>query len=150
MWTQHPKSEDMADKLALLACGIFFLIGLLTGVWKYLSILKSPSAEAPRYVAIAHRTSLMYAFAALILMKFAEFSAYSETVNLIAVAIAIYILHGVIGDTDNQFRRPYRIGRFRISPSVFHSMNWLLIVGEIGGFLVLFIGACQTVIRDLK
>ena len=143
----------MAANISLLASGLFFLVGLLTGVWKYLAIRKSPDAEAPRYVAVAHRASLMYAFAALLLMKFAEFSSFSDGVNLAAAALPlsffaaamiVYILHGVIGDTENQFRRPYQLGKIVITPAVFNLLNWLLILGEIGGFIVLFIGACRT------
>lgn len=146
---------EAASKLVLFACGIFFLTGLLTGVWKYLSIWSSPKSEAPRYVSVAHRSSLLYSFAALALLKFLEFSPYSETVNLIAVAlplffftaaIATYIVHGAIRDTDNQFQRPYRLGKLYLPPLIFHLMIWLLIFGEIGGFMVLFVGFLRAFI----
>jgi hypothetical protein len=146
---------EAASKLTLFACGVFFLIGLLTGVWKYLSIWRSPRSQAPRYVNIAHRSSLLYSFAALVLLKFLELSPYSETVNLIAVAfplffftvaISTYILHGIIRDTDNQFRKPYRLGKLYLPPLVFHLLIWLLIFGEIGGFVVLFVGSLKTLI----
>ncbi len=140
---------DNADKLALIACGVFFLIGLLTGIWKYLSLVKGERHEAPRYVSVAHQASLLYAFAALVLFKFLEFSPYSETIRLLAVAfpifffavaIAVYMAHGILQDTDNQFKEPYRLGGILIPPPVFHLFLWLLIVGEVGGFLVLFVG----------
>jgi hypothetical protein len=146
---------EAASKLTLFACGVFFLIGLLTGVWKYLSIWRSPRSQAPRYVNIAHRSSLLYSFAALVLLKFLELSPYSETVNLIAVAfplffftvaISTYILHGIIRDTDNQFQKPYRLGKLYLPPLVFHLLIWLLILGEIGGFVVLFVGSLKTLI----
>lgn len=146
---------EAASKLTLFACGVFFLTGLLTGVWKYLSSWRSPKAEAPRYVSIAHQSSLLYSFAALVLLKFLEFSPYSEPVNLIVVAIplffftaaiASYIFHGAIGDTDNQFRKPYRLGKLYLPPPVFHLMIWLLILGEIGGFVVLFVGFLERFI----
>jgi hypothetical protein len=138
-----------ASSLTLFACGVFFLTGLLTGIWKYISIWRSPTAEAPRYVSIAHQTSLLYAFAALVLLKFLEFSPYTETLNLLAVAvplfffalaIATYITHGILQDTDNQFQKPYRLGRILFPPSLFHLFVWFLILGETGGFLVLFFG----------
>jgi hypothetical protein len=146
---------EAASKLTLFACGVFFLIGLLTGVWKYLSIWRSPRSQAPRYVNIAHRSSLLYSFAALVLLKFLELSPYSETVNLIAVAfplffftvaISTYILHGIIRDTDNQFQKPYWLGKLYLPPLVFHLLIWLLILGEIGGFVVLFVGSLKTLI----
>ena len=138
-----------ASKLALLACGVFFLTGLVTGVWKYLAIWRSPQSQAPRYVNVAHQTSLMYSFAALILLEFVKLSPYSETVNLIAVAVPLfffavaittYIVHGATRDTENAFQKPYRLGRFHLPPLVFHLAIWLLILGEIGGFTVLFVG----------
>lgn len=139
----------IAGKLTVFACGIFFLTGLLTGVWKYLSIWKSPTSEAPRYVNVAHQASLLYAFAALVLLKFLEFSPYAETINLLAVAfplfffvlaIATYVAHGILQDTDNQLQKPYRFGKILLPPILFHVFVWLLIIGEVGGFLVLFVG----------
>ncbi|MDE3090886.1 MAG: hypothetical protein KGJ80_16035 [Chloroflexota bacterium] len=141
---------EPASKLALIACGVFFLSGLLTGAWKYLAIWRSPKSEAPRYVSVAHQTSLMYSFATLILLKFLEYSPYPETINVIAVAVPLfffataiitYVLHGALRDTENQFQTPYRIGNLHIPPAIFHAMIWLLILGEIGGFIVLFVGA---------
>ncbi len=140
---------DIAGKLALIASGVFFLVGLLTGIWKYVSLVRGERHKAPRYVSVAHQASLLYAFAALVLFQFLEYSPYSETIRLLAVAfpifffaaaIAIYMVHGVLQDTDNQFKEPYRLGRILIPPPVFHLFIWLLIVGEVGGFLVLFVG----------
>ncbi len=147
---------ELAGRLVLIACGAFFLIGLLTGVWKYLSITRSPQVEAPRYVNVVHQASLMYSFAALILLKFLEYSPYPETINLIAVAVPLfffataivtYVLHAALGDAENQFRRPYRIGNLHIPPSIFHTTIWLLILGEVGGFAVLFAGALVGLFR---
>lgn len=144
---------EPASKLTLFACGVFFLIGLLTGVWKYLAIWRSPRFEAPRYVSVAHQASLAYSFATLILLKLLEFSPYPETLNLIAVAaplfffataIVTYILHAALRDTENQFQKPHRIGNFHIPAPVFHVAIWLLILGEIGGFVILFIGAVSA------
>lgn len=144
-----------ASKLALFACGIFFLTGLLTGVWKYLATSRSAQSEAPRYVSIAHRSSLLYSFAVLVLIEFVKFSPYSETINLIAVAVPVlffavaittYIVHGATRDTENQFQKPYRLGKLSLSPLVFHAMTWLLILGEVGGFLVLFVGFLQALV----
>lgn len=148
---------ETASELTLFACGTFFLTGLLTGIWKYLSIRKSPTSEAHRYVNIAHRASLQYSFAALVLLKLLEFSPYTESTDLIAVslplfffsvAIITYIFHAALRDTDNQFQQPYRLGKYRIKPFVFHSFVWFLAIGEISGFAVLFIGAIRTLFAD--
>ena len=146
---------SIAIKLSLFSSGVFFLVGLLTGVWKYLGILKSPRAEAHIYIDTAHRASLLYAFAALLLAKFVEFSPYSSEVNIAAVAFPIfffafaiitYIIHGILKDTDNQLRKPHIMGPVKL-PAWFTPLSvWALIIGEIGGFLVLFVGFCQSVI----
>lgn len=138
-----------ATKLCLVAAGVFFLAGLLTGVWKYRRIARSPDAQAPVYVDIAHRSALLYSFAALLLAQFAALSRFDRTVNLVAAALPLaffaaaiggYILHGLLGDTDNQFRRPYRLGPVELKPGLLHGFMWALIAGEIGGFAVLFAG----------
>ena len=140
---------DNASKITLIASGVFFLIGLLTGIWKYISIVKSERHEAPRYISVSHQASLLYAFAALVLLKFLEFSPYTETIKLLAIAFPIfffalaittYIAHGILQDTDNQLQKPYRLGRILLPPPLFHTFVWLLIIGEVGGFLVLFVG----------
>ena len=147
-----------ARKLALFACGVFFLTGLVTGGWKYVAIWRSPKAEAPRYVNVAHQTSLMYSFAALVLLEFVKLSPYSETINLIAVAVPLfffatatttYVIHGIFRDTENQFQIPYRIGGLYLPPLVFHLAMWFLIPGEIGGFVVLSIGFLQTLLAGI-
>src|SRR5690554_1398343 len=57
-------------EFTLLAAGIFFMNGLLTGVWKYVAMMRNEKARAPYYVDIAHRASLMYAFAAILIREF--------------------------------------------------------------------------------
>lgn len=142
-----------AVRLCVIAAGVFFLAGLLTGVWKYWHIARTANAQAPAYVDIAHRASLMYSFAALLLGQFAALSAFSAEVNLwaaavplalFAAAIAGYIAHGWLNDTDNQMRRPHRIGDVALPRHGLLLFMLVLIAGEIGGFLVLFVGALQT------
>lgn len=144
-----------AETFCLLAAGIFFSSGLLTGVWKYFAIMGSPEATAPVYVDIAHRTSLMYAFSAILLREFVPYSPLGPQGTLWAVgipilyfasAIAMYILHGILRDTDNQLRRPHVLGKGHMPGA----MIWLymvgLIVGEIGGFAILFYGLLRSVV----
>lgn len=135
------------------ACGIFFLTGLTTGIWKYYHIHASEDAQAPVYVDIAHRSSLMYSFAALVLAKFVELSPYSETVNFwaaaapiafFALAISTYVIHGVLRDTDNQMKRPHTLGAFTLPNWVVITFMVSLIIAEIGGFGVLFVGYLST------
>jgi len=135
-----PAPLSAAATLCLSAAGLFLLSGLIAGVWKYSRILKSPDHRAPVYVDIAHRASLSYSFAAVVMMKLVERSPYSEMVQVVATAVPIfffaaaiasYVWHGVLEDTENQFEdRNF-------------STTWgmaALIVGEIGGVAVLVWG----------
>ena len=144
--------------LALLAAGAFLLTGLLTGVWKYLAIVRSEKAEAPYYVNIAHRAALLYAFAAQLLAVFAGFSVWSPAVNFwatllplvfFAAAIFTYVLHGILRDTDNQLANPHRLGPLTLHGLLIHGFMVALIVAETGGFLVLFAGAAGPLLALL-
>jgi len=138
------------ETVAVIAAGIFFLTGLLTGTWKYLQIRASANGQAHPYVDICHRAALMYSFAALLLAKFAEISRLPETVELIATALVLfyfataivtYLVHGLLQDTENQLKPPFVLGR-RIVPGVMiGGLMWSLVAAETGGFAVLFYGA---------
>ncbi len=143
-----------AETLCLLAAGIFFLSALLTGVWKYRCMITSTEAQAPYYVDIAHRTSLMYAFSALLLREFVPYSPLGPTGTLWAVgipllffasAIVTYITHGVLRDTDNQLRSPHKLGNRTLPRMVISVYMVALMVGEIGGFLILLGGFLHAV-----
>ncbi|MFZ2172070.1 MAG: hypothetical protein WAW61_20820 [Methylococcaceae bacterium] len=131
-----------ASRIALSASGIFFMTGLLTGVWKYLCMRRHQSAEAPHYVNTAHRAALMYAFSAQLLAVFAAISAFSDRVNTIAVippllffgiAIVHYINLGTTTGSNNSLRdSPDKAKDYLI-------LN-ILAVSEIGGFSVLLVG----------
>lgn len=138
-----------AQHLCLTACGIFFMTGLLTGAWKYYWIARTEEAEAPYYVSIAHRTSLMYSFAALVLFVFSGMSKWSDAVNFLAalfplvffaLSIAIYIVHGFLRDTDNQLKKPHKLGSATLPALPIAVFMWALAIAEIGGFAVLFAG----------
>lgn len=138
-----------ASTLALWSCGLFFLTGLLTGVWKYVQIRDSDKARAHYYVDTAHRASLMYAFACLVLERFATLSVWPEWVNVLgvlasvlffALAVGSYILHGALQDTRNQLQKPHAFGSRFLPAWTITTFMWVLVVAEIGGFLVLFAG----------
>jgi hypothetical protein len=143
-----------AANLCLLAAGLFFSTGLLTGVWKYRCIAATAEARAPIYVDIAHRTALMYSFAAILLREFVPYSPLPPAGTVWAVglpllffgsAIAIYIVHGILRDTDNQLRKPHVLGTRTLPGGFVSAYMWLLIAGEIGGFAVLFAGFLRAV-----
>ena len=129
-----------AYEIAILAAGVFFLNGLLTGVWKFREMANSPDATAHPYVDTAHRASLLYSFAAILLAVFAQISELPDTVEIIATALPLayfalailgYMSLGLRKETDNQFRG--------MSASL-NALMWTLVVAEIGGFSVLFYG----------
>ena len=127
-------------KLTLLATGLIFLLALALGVWKYRQITVADDHRAHVYVDIAHRAALLYAFATLLFAVFVELSAWPVWVDLTATSVAVfffvgaivgYIVHGALRDTENQFDHPVRGTGFFMT---------LLIVGEMGGFGVVFAG----------
>lgn len=145
---------SLAEKFCLTAAFVFFLTGLLTGVWKYRHMARSSDATAPTYVNIAHRSSLMYSFAAILLAQFAALSVFPDPVNaiaalatlsLFAMAILAYVVHGLLQDTDNQLRRPHMLGRSTLPGWVMSAFMALLIVAEVGGALVLGTGAMLAI-----
>ncbi|CAA0081994.1 Uncharacterised protein [Halioglobus japonicus] len=145
---------EPALKLAIVSCGMFFLTGLLTGLWKYICIARSDTAQAPVYVDVCHRASLMYSFACLVLAKFVELSVWSAVVNFwatlapivfFAAAVFAYALHGYLRDTDNQLQKPHVLGHSTIANAQMMVFMWMLAAAEIGGFVVLLAGAVKGV-----
>ncbi|MQW91257.1 hypothetical protein GFH30_07230 [Acinetobacter wanghuae] len=141
---------SLAVKLAVIASGAYLWIGMLTGVWKYLQIARSPQARAHYYVDIAHRSSLLYAPASLILAVLAYYSLFDEWLNLLCVilniaffsfSIGAYILHGVLKDTTNQFKEPHQLGRFQLPRILMRLAMYALIFAELGGTGLLLLGA---------
>lgn len=140
---------------AVLGAGGLLLVGMLTGVWKYASLMRSPARRAHRYVDIAHRASLMYSFAALVLAALAALSVWPDWVNQLAVAsnllffvgaIGSYVLHGALQDTTNQLRPPYRLGQWPLAGVLVHGFMLALVAGEIGGVVVLLSGAWPVLV----
>ncbi len=130
-----------AYDVSIIAAGVFFLNGLLTGIWKFRQIAASDTATAHPYVDVAHRSLLLYAFAALLIAEFARISQLPNVVELVAasaallyfgLAITTYMIQGYKQETDNQLRE--------ITPAT-NLFMYSLIAAEVGGFVVLFYGA---------
>jgi hypothetical protein len=144
---------SLAEQVAVFAAGAFFMVGLACGVWKYGAITRSSNATAPVYVDVAHRAALLYAFACLVVERFAALSTLDPGVELVAVvvqvgffalALSTYVVHGLLRDTDNQLRRPHALGRRELAPGLVHGFMITLIVAELGGFALLFWGAATA------
>jgi len=134
--------NETAPIIAISCAGIFFMVGLLTGAWKFSCMMKSKDFKAPYYVDIAHRAALLYSFAAILIAVFAYFSIFSNWVNIIAtiapllffaIAIVNYIKLGVVNETNNQLRDSE-------NPSNDKIIMGSLMIAEIGGFFVLLVG----------
>ena len=59
-----------------------------------------------------------------------------------ALAIATYVIHGILRDTDNRLRRPHRLGRRKLPTWATGLFMGLLIAGEVVGTLVLAPAPC--------
>lgn len=136
-------------KIGVLFSAIYLWVGMLTGVWKYLQIRRSPQARAHYYVDIAHRSSLLYAPAALILAVMAYFSAWQESLNIACVIINLvffsasilaYIIHGMLKDTQNQFKEPHQLGVWQIDKRIMLFLMLSLIIAELAGTTILLSG----------
>lgn len=146
---------SLAVRLAIVASGIFLLIGMTTGVWKYWQIRQSEKARAHYYVDIAHRASLMYASSTLILATLAYFSAWADAVNVLLVlgnvvffslAIFSYIIHGALKDTTNQLKTPHQLAKWHLPKILMTLFMWALIIVELGCTLALVVGASLTLL----
>ncbi|MDP2868115.1 MAG: hypothetical protein Q8O08_04755 [Methyloversatilis sp.] len=135
---------NLAVKLTLAASGIFLFVGLIGGILKYRGIMTSPNHRAHPYIDIAHRASLLYSFAALVMAALLTFSPYSDPVQILitgvplfffSVAIAQYYRLGLEGKVTNQFKERN------------FNTTWgmlLLIVGELGGVGAIVWGFIST------
>ena len=136
-----------AIKISLAASGLFLMTGLLSGILKYQRIMTSPTHRAPHYVDIAHRASLLYSFAALVIARLLENSPLSPTVQVLAAAVPLaffavtiagYAVYGLKDHTNNIFNeRNFTTTWFM----------YLLIIGEVGGVGLIFGGFLYTALK---
>jgi hypothetical protein len=139
----HPRMT-LAQTITTSACGLFFLTGMLSGIWKWHAMVRTPDHKAPFYVDTAHRAALLYSFACLVLLEFLRHSPFPEALNALAVsapiaffaiAVGTYLLLGAQNATDNQFAHETATQRYAMIA---------LIIAEVGGFSVLFAGFVLT------
>ena len=135
---------NIAIKISLLASGLFLLAGMLLGVLKYRRIMTSDVHRAPVYVDIAHRASLLYSFASLVIAKLLEYSPFPTSIQIciaavplfyFAVTIIEYTVLGLRNRTENQFSERNFITTWGM---------YMLIVGEIGGLSAILWGFIST------
>ncbi len=134
--------NQTAPTIAISCAGIFFMVGLLSGSWKFSAMMRNAQSKAPYYVDVLHRAAFLYSFASMLIAVFAYFSVFSDLINTIAtivpliffaLAIISYILAGLKNTTNNQVRDSR-------NPNVDKVIMSVLMVSEIGGFSVLLTG----------
>ena len=54
------------------------------------------------------------------------------------------MIHGVLQDTDNQMRKPHKLGAFTLPNWMIITFMVALTIAEIGGFGILFVGFLST------
>ena len=154
------EAENLTQAVAwaVLFSGVFLWVGMLTGVWKYYQIRHSAQARAHYYVDIAHRSSLLYAPASLIIAILAHFSIWSDGLNFTFVLINLfffsfsilsYVLHGWLKDTTNQFKQPHQMGRWHLPKWILSSAMIFLIIGELGATAGLLLGTMIGLVKVL-
>jgi hypothetical protein len=134
----------MAVKISVLFAGLYLLIGMLTGVWKYAAIMKSENHKSSMYIDIAHRNALLFSFACLVIAKLMESSPFSLTMQIVITAIPLFYFSLT---TINQIKQGF-LGR---TETIFKERNfsttWFtygLIIGEISSILLMIIGYVYT------
>lgn len=138
-----------STSIALVFSCAFFMIGLFTGIWKYILATKSPDGATPLYVGISHRSSFHYSFAALLVAILAGSSPYQPLTTLVIVStllafftvtLIIYIVLGARGDRVGQFSRPLVFAGRELPEFARIIFMGVLIAAETIGFGLLFAG----------
>lgn len=95
----------------------------------------------------------MYAFSCLLLERMVASSHLDHRVESSCVVALVfyfawaqlgYIIHGWLGDTDNQFRRPHRLGRLVIPDNLMSIFMISLIFFELGATVTLLVGVIDA------
>ena len=134
----------MPVKITILFAGLFLLIGMVTGVWKYATIMKSENHESSMYVDIAHRNALLFSFACIVIAKLMEFSPFSPTMQMVITAIPLFYFSLT---TINQIKEGFSGRTETIFKERNFSTTWFiygLIAGEVGSISLMIIGFAYT------
>lgn len=145
----NPPPLELSVAIAIVLAGAMLLVGMATGTWKYIDMMRSPERRASRYINIAHRASLLYACAIGVLALMAMLSPLPQSVEVAAIAIDSLFFFIATGTY-------IQLGVKRVERTQYHERNfttgagtWILAVAEIGSTLVLFVGACMGLMQLL-
>lgn len=143
----------LSQKICVVSTGVFFIVGLGCGAWKYAQIRRSTEAKSSTYVDIAHRAALMYAFSCLVVERLVAISQLDPRIENTCVLTLIayfawaqgsYIVHAGLADTDNQFEEPHRLGKFVIPSQLMSTFMISLIFFELSASVTLLVGAINA------
>lgn len=87
---------DLAIKILFLFAGLFLLSGMITGIWKYRIMMRSPEQSAPVHIDITHHSSFFYSFACLVIAKLIEYSPFSPGIRFIIAALPLVYFSATI------------------------------------------------------
>jgi hypothetical protein len=135
---------NLAIKITLLFSGIYLLVGMLTGILKYQGMMKSEKHEAPVYIDIAHRASLLYSFAALVMAKLLEFSPFPIWVQILSTVIPLIYFSLAIASYIKLGLQNVEITQFSERNFITTWFMYSLIAGEIGGVCLIVGGFVYT------
>ncbi len=134
----------MPTKISVLFAGLYLLVGMLTGVWKYAAIMKSENHKSSMYIDIAHRNALLFSFACLVIAKLMEFSPFSPVMQMIITLIPLFYFSLT---TINQIKEGFAGRTETIFKERNFSTTWFtygLIIGEVGAISLMIIGFIYT------
>ena len=134
----------MAVKISILFAGLYLLIGMLTGVWKYAAMMQSENHKSSMYIDIAHRNALLFSFACLVIAKLMEFSPFSPVMQLVITLIPLFYFSLT---TINQIKEGFSGRTETIFKERNFSTTWFmygLIAGEIASISLMVIGFVYT------
>lgn len=134
---------DAAERTMTAAAGLLLVVGMASGVWKWLAMRSSAEARAPLYVDVLHRAALLYAAATLVLARLVMASAFPAAWNAAAfwlcwsffvITLVTYAVHGARGRKTTMFTER----TFFTGPGMV-----VLVLAELGPTLFLVIGALR-------
>jgi hypothetical protein len=134
----------MAVKISILFAGLYLLIGMVTGVWKYAAITKNENHKSSMYIDIAHRNALLFSFACLVIAKLMEFSPFSPIMQLVITLIPLFYFSLT---TINQIKEGFAGRTETIFKERNFSTTWFmygLIAGEISSISLMIFGFAYT------
>lgn len=140
---------ELSVAIAIVLAGAMLLVGMITGTWKYIEMMRSPERRAPRYVNIAHRAALLYACATSVLALLAWLSPLPQWLEITAITIDSTFFFVATGTYIKLGVQRLEHTQYKTKSFTTGAGTWILAAAEISTTLVLFIGACMGLFKLL-